>query len=113
MTRNRSHVIGIALAVALGTVAVDAAAPRVVKPVSVTLPAPLVPFKDGPNVEVARAYCLTCHSAEYVYMQPPLSRATWTAEVTKMRNTYGAAIPDSAIDGIVDYLVSQNGPTAH
>ncbi|MGA2396115.1 MAG: cytochrome c [Candidatus Lustribacter sp.] len=98
---------GFALAVALVTIA---AAPHAVKPVSVSLPAATVAFNDGPNVETARAYCLTCHSAEYVYMQPPLARPAWTAEVVKMRNAYGASIPDSATDAIVDYLLSQNGP---
>ena len=69
-----------------------------------------LPFKDGPGAETARAYCLTCHSAEYVYMQPPLARATWQAEVVKMKAAYGATIPDAAVGEIVDYLVSQNGP---
>jgi hypothetical protein len=98
---------GLALTVALATIA---AAPHAVKPVSVSLPPATVEFKDGPNVETARAYCLTCHSAEYVYMQPPLARPAWNAEVLKMRNAYGAAIPDSVTDAIVDYLLSQNGP---
>src|ERR1039458_4490142 len=98
--RNRRHLPWFALAV---LVAVTGAA----KPVVITLPGPTVPFKDGPGAETARAYCLSCHSAEYVYMQPPLARATWQAEVVKMKAAYGAVIPDTAVGEIVDYLVSQ------
>lgn len=109
---SRVQLAGIcALGAAVAAAATSAmAAAHASKPVAVTLPAPTVAFKDGPNVELARTYCLTCHSAEYVYMQPPLARGAWTAEVVKMRNAYGATIPDSAVEPIVDYLLSQNGP---
>jgi hypothetical protein len=76
---------------------------------SIQLPPPQSTFRDGPNVALAQQYCLTCHSSDYVYTQPPLTRATWQAEVTKMRVAYGAPIPDSAVGPLVDYLVSQNG----
>jgi cytochrome c5 len=78
------------------------------KPVSITLPAQNTAFRDAPGVEVARKDCLTCHSAEYVVQQPPLSKAGWTAEVTKMRVAYGASIPDADIDALVAYLLAQN-----
>jgi hypothetical protein len=76
---------------------------------SITLPPPNITFKDGPNVGLAQSRCLICHSADYVYIQPPLTRAQWTAEVTKMQKTFGAPITDADIPLLVDYLMSQNG----
>jgi sulfite dehydrogenase (cytochrome) subunit B len=78
---------------------------------TVTLPRPSIAFKAGPNVDLATANCRTCHSAAYIYTQPPLNRAQWTAEVLKMKNSYGAPIDPNDVDKIVDYLVSQNGKT--
>jgi hypothetical protein len=77
--------------------------------VSIDLPAIDVPFKAGPGVDLARANCETCHSAAYVYTQPRLTQAQWTAEVTKMKAAYGAPIADGDVAPIVAYLVSQNG----
>ena len=79
--------------------------------VSVTLPASSIAFKSGPNLGVAQANCLVCHNADYVYFQPPMTRAQWTAEVNKMRAAYKASIADADVDRIVDYLMSQNGKT--
>jgi cytochrome c5 len=77
--------------------------------VSITLPTVTVPLKPGPGMEVVNANCRTCHSAEYIYTQPRLTRAQWTAEVTKMKAAYGAPIADGDVNTIVDYLVAQNG----
>lgn len=77
--------------------------------VRVRLPAPDLTFAGGRDAEPARRHCLTCHSSDYVYTQPPLTKAQWTAEVVKMIKVYGADISDSEIDRIVDYLVTQNG----
>jgi sulfite dehydrogenase (cytochrome) subunit B len=38
-----------------------------------------------------------------------LTTAQWTAEVIKMKNVYGAPIPDDQVPGIVAYLVAQYG----
>jgi len=76
---------------------------------SITLPPPDNTFKDGPNAALAQAKCTICHSADYVYTQPPLTKAQWTAEVTKMQKAYGAPIADADIPLLVDYLMSQNG----
>ena len=43
----------------------------------------------GPNKDVYLNNCVTCHSQYYVLMQPPFSRKVWTAEVEKMKKTYG------------------------
>jgi hypothetical protein len=77
--------------------------------VSVGLPKPDTHFNAGPGVDLARRHCLTCHSSDYVYTQPPLTKAQWTAEVTKMQKTYGAPIPDADVAPLVDYLMTQNG----
>jgi sulfite dehydrogenase (cytochrome) subunit B len=66
-------------------------------------------FKPGPGVEIARTYCLTCHSSAYVSMQPRLTVAQWTAEVKKMKNVYGAPIPDNQVSTLVTYLVDEYG----
>jgi hypothetical protein len=64
-------------------------------------------FVAAPGVETAQRYCLTCHSADYVSTQPPHMPATfWQNEVAKMRNAYGATIPDDAAKAIADYLVA-------
>ncbi len=64
-------------------------------------------FVAAPGVEAAQRYCLTCHSADYVSTQPPhMPAAFWQNEVTKMRNAYGATIPDDAAKAITDYLVA-------
>jgi len=77
--------------------------------VTVHAPADTVRYKPGPGVDLAVTNCTTCHSAAYVYTQPPLTRAQWTAEVNKMKAAYGAPIDAAAISGIVDYLMTQNG----
>jgi hypothetical protein len=77
--------------------------------VSIVLPKETMHFRQGPGIEAADKNCTTCHSADYIYMQPPLSKEQWHAEVAKMRKVYGASIKDGDIEDIVDYLVSQNG----
>ena len=42
--------------------------------------------------------------------QPLLPRATWAAEVTKMRNAYKAPISDADAALIVDYLSATHAP---
>lgn len=77
--------------------------------VTIKLPPETVEFKSGPNVEVAKTYCTQCHSADYIYNQPPMNKEKWVGIVTKMQKTFGAPVPDSEIDKIAEYLVSQNG----
>jgi cytochrome c551/c552 len=60
-------------------------------------------------VEIANARCLVCHSVEYVSTQPPLPRTFWTSSVKKMREKYGAEIPDQQIEPLLDYLVETYG----
>ena len=77
--------------------------------VTITLPPPNREFRPGPNVALAQTKCVICHSADYVYMQPPLTKKQWTAEVTKMQKAYGAPLTDDDVAPLVEYLMSQNG----
>ena len=74
------------------------------------LPPDAAVFPDGPNVKTVIQNCLACHSADMVLDQPLLPRATWTAEITKMRNVYKAPIGDADAALIVDYLAATHAP---
>jgi cytochrome c551/c552 len=77
--------------------------------VSITLPPETATYKEASGVTALNAQCLTCHSAEYVMMQPPLSLKVWTAEVTKMQQKYGAPLPTNQIAPIAYYLAVNYG----
>ena len=79
------------------------------EPVSIlNLPPDPISFRTGPGSEIANSYCVICHSAEYVYMQPPHPRAQWVEIVKRMKMAFGCPIPDEQISPLVDYLISQN-----
>ncbi|HTV40786.1 MAG TPA: c-type cytochrome [Candidatus Sulfotelmatobacter sp.] len=80
--------------------------------VTITLPPETAVYKDAPGVTLVNAQCLTCHSEEYVQMQPPLSLKAWTAEVVKMQQKYGAPIPTNVIPDIAYYLAVNYGTGA-
>ncbi|HSJ02360.1 MAG TPA: cytochrome c [Verrucomicrobium sp.] len=65
-------------------------------------------YKTGRGVELAQALCITCHSVEYVSTQPPLPRKFWEGVVKKMKDKYGAPLPDETT-ALVDYLTSVYG----
>jgi len=75
---------------------------------SITLPSDPISFQSGQGSQLATTYCLICHSAEYVYMQPPHSREKWEEIIHKMKNTFGCPIPESEFSTLARYLVSQN-----
>ena len=77
--------------------------------VKIELPPETASFKPAPKVEMANAQCLTCHSVDYVRTQPPMPLAFWTAEVKKMRDKYGAAIPEDQIESLANYLAENYG----
>jgi hypothetical protein len=66
----------------------------------------------GPNLDVYRKDCLTCHTARYVSMQPRFSKTVWQSEVKKMVDAYGAPIPEADQALIVEYLVAVKGVEA-
>ena len=67
-------------------------------------------LEAGDGKAEAEGYCSVCHSARYITMQPPLPAATWEAEVTKMKKTFGATIPDEATSKILSYLREHYSP---
>jgi len=67
-------------------------------------PVPLADLAPGEGLQDVQIYCNTCHSPRYITMQPPLSAATWEAEVNKMNKTFGAAIPEDNTQKIILYL---------
>jgi mono/diheme cytochrome c family protein len=75
----------------------------------IELPQETPSFKPGKGSELMGSYCLTCHSTEYFTTQPPLPRKGWEAIVIKMRDKFGATIPDSSIPEITDYLTENYG----
>jgi hypothetical protein len=77
----------------------------------ITLPAETERLRPSllPGYVLATADCLICHSPDYLRTQPVLPRATWQAEVLKMQKVYGAPIPATDVDPLVDYLVKTYG----
>ena len=96
-------------AVAPASLGAQAAHKLTLKSVSVDLPAGDRMFPDGPGADLANDNCLACHSAGMVLNQPALPKATWEAEVDKMRNTYKAPIDDKDVDAILHYLIGIKG----
>ena len=77
---------------------------------TIELPADTAQLAPGPGSDLANRQCLTCHSADYVGIQPrgkPL--AFWKGEVEKMKKVYGAPIPDEEIEPIAQYLTRAYG----
>jgi cytochrome c551/c552 len=86
-------------------------------PLKIELPPETRSFQPAAGVEIANAQCLVCHSVEYVTTQPPFPRTFWASSVKKMREKYGAPIPDAQVEPLLDYLVENygvktNGPSA-
>ena len=75
---------------------------------SIVLPTDSFSFQPGSGQEVANSYCVICHSADYIYMQPPHSQGKWTEIIKKMIHTFGCPIPDDSIVTLAKYLTNQN-----
>src|SRR5690348_6048165 len=98
------HLIGAAVVfVSFSSVGVFA------DPVKIQLPAEVAAFKQDTGAELANAHCLICHSVEYVTIQPPLPRSFWKASIEKMRQKYGAVIPEQQVEPLADYLTRNYG----
>lgn len=94
-------VIGGALGIGVGF-GIDLAAAR---PLTYQLPDETATLRSGPGVEAAQNNCLSCHSVDYITMQPPKKgKAFWEAEVTKMIKVYHAPIGEEDAKAITDYL---------
>jgi len=79
------------------------------EPVEIKLPPETASFKPARGVEIANARCLVCHSVEYVSTQPALPRTFWASSIKKMREKYGAEIPEQQVEPLLDYLVETYG----
>lgn len=92
-------------AVILSGVLLGVAGVALARPVTYDLPEETAVLKPGPGIEAAQNNCVSCHSADYIAMQPPKKgKAFWDSEVTKMIKVYGAPIPESDVKAIGDYL---------
>ena len=76
----------------------------------IELPPETASFKPAAGADLANGQCLTCHSVDYVVIQPPSPRAYWESCVKKMREKFGAAIPDEQVESLVNYLAQNYGP---
>ena len=108
MNSKRMRVVA-ALVAALGSGVCTAIAADTSGAVAIELPAETARLKPGPGVDTALQSCMTCHSVDYIYMQPPLTKDQWRSEVVKMKNVFGAPFGENDVDTIVAYLMSQNG----
>ena len=75
---------------------------------SLVLPTDPFSFQPGKGQEVANAYCVICHSADYIYMQPEHSKEKWAAIIHKMKLVFGCPIPQGQIPALATYLFQQN-----
>ncbi len=80
--------------------------------VSIQLPPETAAYRSGPGVELAQGHCVTCHSADYISSQPPMPRKFWEASVKKMKEKFGAPIPDNIAVLLADYLTATYGVAA-
>ena len=76
--------------------------------VTIELPAETAAYRPGKNMELAQAFCLNCHSADYTSMQPPMPRKFWEATVKKMKEKYAAPLPED-LTPLLDYLTATYG----
>ncbi|SDN53694.1 hypothetical protein SAMN05216360_10948 [Methylobacterium phyllostachyos] len=100
----RSIQLAAALAALIGTAARAA-------PETYALPEPTAQFRapsdpgQALGFQAVQENCMTCHSADYVAMQPPRKgSAFWGAEVTKMIKVYHAPIEAQQAEAIAAYL---------
>lgn len=83
-----------------------AAAVMTLHAVDVTFPGSDRDFPPEPGADLVANNCTACHSAGMILTQPQLTKATWTAEVTKMQHTYKAPVADEDVAPIVAYLAA-------
>lgn len=109
MRKSTTRMVRTGLTVATGTLLLAGLIEAADK---FTLPSENATFKPGPGAEIAVAQCLLCHSADYVSTQPRLARPVWKATLLKMRDKYGAPLPEDRIEILVDYLTKTYGAEA-
>ena len=108
----RIAVTGVALGIGALSLAADDGAKTGGAVHEISLPAMPAELPAGPGRDTVAATCVICHSTRYITIQPRFSRAAWTAEVDKMRKTYGAPMTDAQAGEAVNYLVAIRGAEA-
>ena len=64
-----------------------------------------LPESKLPGYHLATQKCIICHSVDYIRYQPPgMNQVQWTAEVAKMKYSYGASLSEAEIKSIGAYL---------
>lgn len=64
-----------------------------------------LPESKLPGYNLATQKCIICHSVDYISYQPPgMDQSQWTAEVAKMKQSYGASLNEAEIKSIGAYL---------
>jgi mono/diheme cytochrome c family protein len=64
-----------------------------------------VVLKSGAGQDEVSTSCSVCHTLNYIRMNSTfLTPDAWKAEVTKMRDAFGAPIDDDTANTIVKYL---------
>lgn len=76
---------------------------------SITLTDLKTDLKEGEGLEAVKTHCNTCHSLDYITMQPAFSKGQWTAIVNKMKKVFGAPINDIDTESIINYLSTNYG----
>ena len=67
-------------------------------------------LKDAPGRAAVENLCGGCHSLDYIRINAPfMNRQTWTAEVNKMIDAFGAPIAQNDAAAIIDYLSTNYG----
>ena len=97
--------IAAALLALGGTLAVAA-------PKTIALPPDMATLRPSPLPGYAKAQvdCVSCHSAEYMLMQPPnAGRPYWDAMTKRMKVVFKAPFDEADIPAIVDYLSATYG----
>jgi mono/diheme cytochrome c family protein len=103
MIKIAAFTASLALAIS-GTAALAAPDSYVLPEPTAQLRAPL-DASHAAGFQAAQESCQTCHSPDYVAMQPPRKgQAFWTSEVTKMVKVYHAPIEEAQAKAIAAYL---------
>ena len=96
----------IVLAVIASTCLVAMSAEQPSQVVRIALPRYQTNLPDAPGRDAFAVACLSCHSASYINMQPPLNQAKWEEVARKMVKVYAAPISEDQVTPIAQYLVA-------
>jgi hypothetical protein len=97
---------------AIASALAGAAVFAVAAPKSITLPPDTATLRPSalPGYAKAQTDCVTCHSAEYMLMQPPnAGRPYWDAMTKRMKAVFKAPFDEADVPEIVDYLSATYG----